>query len=124
MDKMKEKREASSKTEALNMESFSKVEYNRPNMGALKKKMKSYLRALKKAKTYEEARAAYLASLTETGHIETSYVVASIRNTLDTTDQYYDGEMQFFNRAVAKLMPVSKSFTEALLRSRFRAEFE
>ncbi len=32
--------------------------------------------------------------------------------------------MQFFNRAVAKLMPVSKSFTEALLRARFRAEFE
>jgi len=124
MGKMKERQEASSKNEALNMESFSKIEYRRPDMGALKKKMKSYLRALKKAKTYEEARAAYLASLAETGHIETSYVVASIRNTLDTTDKYYDGEMQFFNRAVAKLMPVSKSFTEALLRSRFRAEFE
>jgi hypothetical protein len=26
------------------MESFSKIEYRRPDMGALKKKMKSYLR--------------------------------------------------------------------------------
>jgi M3 family oligoendopeptidase len=32
--------------------------------------------------------------------------------------------MQFFNRAVAQLMPVSKAFTEALLRSPYRAQFE
>ena len=111
-------------TDALNMESFSKVEYHRPDMGALKKKLKSLLRALKKAKTYEEARAVYLSSQKETGHLETSYVVASIRNTLDTTDKFYDGEMQFFNRAVAQLMPLSKAFTETLLRSPFRAQFE
>ncbi len=106
------------------MEPFSKIEYRRPDMEALKKKLKQTLKAFKKASYYEEARAAYLASLDETGHVETSYVVASIRNTLDTTDKFYDGEMQFFNRAVAKLMPVSKSFTEALLRSPYRAEFE
>ena len=53
---------ASNETDALNMESFSKVEYHRPDMGALKKKLKSLLRALKKAKTYEEARAVYLSS--------------------------------------------------------------
>ncbi len=106
------------------MESFSKIEYKRPDMNALKKKLKQTLRAFKKASSYEDARAAYLASLEEIGHVETSYVVASIRNTLDTTDKFYDGEMQFFNRAVAQLMPVSKSFTEALLRSPYRAEFE
>lgn len=106
------------------MDQFSKIEYKRPDMNALKKKLKQVLRSLKKAASYEEARAAYLASLAETGHVETSYVVASIRNTLDTTDKFYDGEMQFFNRAVAMLMPVSKSFTEALLRSPYRAQFE
>lgn len=106
------------------MEPFSKIEYRRPDMEALKKKLKQTLKAFQKASSYEEARAAYLASLDETGHVETSYVVASIRNTLDTTDKFYDGEMQFFNRAVAKLMPVSKAFTEALLHSPYRAEFE
>ena len=78
------------------MESFAKIEYKRPDMNALKKKMKALLGALKSAKTYEQARAAYLTLQVETGHVETSYVVASIRNTLDTTDKYYDGEMQFF----------------------------
>ena len=93
--------------QALKMEAFAQIEYKRPDMNALKKRMNSLLRALKQAKSYEEARAAYLASQEETGHVETSYVVASIRNTLDTTDKFYDGEMKFFNRAVAQLMPVS-----------------
>ena len=110
--------------EALMMETFSKIEYKRPDMGAMKKKLKTLLNKLKKAKSYDEARAAYLASEKESGHLETSYVVASIRNTLDTTDKFYDGEMQFFNRALAQLMPLSKSFTETLLRSSFRAQFE
>jgi len=109
---------------ALDMELFSKIEYKRPDMNALKQTLKALLRTLKKAKTYEQARAAYLASHEATGHIETNYVVASIRNTLDTTDKFYDGEMQFFNRAVAMLMPVSKAFTETLLRSPFRPQFE
>ena len=110
--------------DVLTMENFSKIEYKRPDMGVIKKKLKALLNALKKAKSYEEARAAYLASQTETGHLETSYVVASIRNTLDTTDKFYDGEMQFFNRAVAQLMPLSKAFTETLLKSPYRAQFE
>jgi len=106
------------------MEKFSQIDYKRPDMRTLKKKLQSLLRELKKAKTYDEAHNAFLASQKETEHIETSYVVASIRNTLDTTDKFYDGEMQFFNRAVAQLMPISKAFTEALLRSPFRAQFE
>ncbi len=106
------------------MELFSQITYRRPDMDALKKKLNKLLDALKKAGSYEEARAAYLSSLEETGHVETDYVVASIRNTLDTTDKFYDGEMRFFNRAVAMLMPVSKAFTEALLRSPYRAQFE
>lgn len=109
---------------ALTMDSFSAIEYKRPDMSALKKRMNALLKQLKQAKTYEQARDVYLTSQAVTGHVETSYVVASIRNTLDTTDKFYDGEMQFFNRALAQLMPVSKAFTEALLRSPFRAQFE
>ncbi|HWP22065.1 MAG TPA: M3 family oligoendopeptidase [Candidatus Cryosericum sp.] len=106
------------------MEKFSEIVYKRPDMAALKKAMKQQLELLKKAKSYEEARAAYLASQEITAHAETSYVVASVRNTLDTTDKFYDGEMQFFNRALAMLMPISKAFIDALLKTPFRAQFE
>ncbi|MEZ4509152.1 MAG: hypothetical protein R2881_05775 [Eubacteriales bacterium] len=110
--------------DVLTMENFSKIEYKRPDMGAIKRNSKSLLTALKKATSYEEARAAYLASQTETGHLETSYVVASIRNTLDTTDKFYDGEMQFFNRAVAQLMPLSKAATRNAFKIAYRPQFE
>ncbi len=106
------------------MEPFSQIAYKRPDMGALKKKLRLHLKALKHASSYEEARAAYLASQEESGHVETAYVVASIRNTLDTTDAFYDAEMKYFNSALAMLMPISKAFTKGLLRSRFRPQFE
>ena len=113
-----------SPTEALSMDTFSKIEYKRPDMGELKKNLNKLLDQFKKARNYEEARATFLAYEKASGHFETIYVVASIRNTLDTTDKFYDGEMQFFNRAVAQLMPISKSFTEALLNSPFATRFE
>ena len=124
MDDQTAERAAQTQAETQTMETFTKIEYKRPDMGALKKQLKHLLKQLQKAKSYEEARAAYLASEKESGHLETAYVVASIRNTLDTTDKFYDGEMQFFNSAIAKLMPISKAFTEALLRSPYRTRFE
>ena len=106
------------------MEPFSQIVYTRPDMGALKKKLRAQLKKLKKASSYEEARAAFLASQEESGHVETAYVVASIRNTLDTKDPFYDGEMKYFNSAMALMMPLSKAFTKELLHSRFRPQFE
>ena len=106
------------------MEPFSKIPYQRPDMRAIKQQLKGHVSALKKAGNYEEARSAYLAAQKDMARAETTYVVASIRNTLDTTDKFYDGEMQFFNRALALLMPTSKKMIEALLQSPFRAGFE
>ncbi len=106
------------------MQKFSEIEYKRPDMGAIKKCYKKQLSILKKAKSYEEMKQAFFAIQDTLSDAETTYVVASIRNTLDTTDKFYDGEMQFFNRALAMLMPLMKEATTALLNSPFRAQFE
>ena len=106
------------------MEQFSKLTYKRPDMGAFKKAARQQLKKLKNAASYEEARAVYLASQESSGHIMTSYVIAYIRNTLDTKDKFYDGEMKFFNRAIAMLMPLSKQMTETLLKTPYRPQFE
>ena len=106
------------------MEPFSQIPYQRPNVSALKRQLKQHLSSLKKATCYEEARSIYLSVQQDMARVETTYVVASIRNTLDTADKFYDGEMQFFNRALALLMPTSKKMLDALLKSPFRADFE
>ena len=77
------------------MEKFSQIAYERPDFHALRRNLKRRLSAFKSADSYEAAKAVYLAAKDEMEHVETNYVVASIRNTLDTTDQFYDGEMKF-----------------------------
>ena len=106
------------------MQKFSDISYRRPDMSALKRSVRKQLRLFRSATSFEEAKSAYLAAQGILKHVETSYVVASIRNTLDTTDKFYDGEMKFFNRASAMLLPLSKAFIEALLITPFRSGFE
>lgn len=106
------------------MEKFSQIAYERPDFHALRRNLKRRLSAFKSADSYEAAKAVYLAAKDEMEHVETNYVVASIRNTLDTTDRFYDGEMKFFNRAVAIMLPVSKAFVDAMLKTPFRPQFE
>ncbi|MBO4356473.1 MAG: M3 family oligoendopeptidase, partial [Clostridia bacterium] len=56
--------------------------------------------------------------------VETQYVIANIRNTVNMKDEFYDGEMKFFNKAMPKMIPVMKKCTSALLKSKFRDQLE
>lgn len=105
------------------MQKFSEIEYKRPDFGRLKRDMCAQLRLLKNAGDYAAAKAAYHALEKLICDVTTMSTVAYIRNTLDTTDAFYDGEMQFFNKAGAKLMPVQKKMNETLLASKFRPDF-
>ncbi len=102
---------------------FSEIEYKRPDFKRLKRDMTAELLRLKNAGDYAEAKAAYLALEKLYGDAMTMSTVAYIRNTLDTTDAFYDGEMKFFNRAGAKLMPLQKKMNKTLLSSKFRPDF-
>ena len=39
-------------------------------------------------------------------HYFTMYTLASVRNTIDTRDEFYDAEMNFYNREMPLLQPV------------------
>lgn len=106
------------------MEKFSEIKYVRPDVAAFKRAYKAKIAELTSAKSYKEARAAFLAMQELLSDVETDYVIAHIRNTLDTADKFYDGEMKFFNTAMAQLMPLNKKATEALIASPFRSDFE
>ncbi|MDR0928566.1 MAG: M3 family oligoendopeptidase, partial [Oscillospiraceae bacterium] len=51
-------------------------------------------------------------------------VIASVRNTMDTRDAFYTAEMEFLHAEMARLMPLQKRLTDALLASPFRADFD
>ena len=106
------------------MWTFSELPYARPDMQDVAERFRQALSRFENAADYAQARAAYLEQEDILSAVYTARTLASIRNTLDTTDPFYDGEMQFFHREMAQFMPLSKQAVDALLRTPFRASFE
>ena len=90
------------------MTKFSDIQYVRPDISSLKKQAGGYIRRFKNAKTAEEADAAFCEVVERIENAGTMYVVASIRNTANMKDAFYDAEMKYYNRAMPMLTPLIK----------------
>lgn len=103
---------------------FSEMPYERPDLEGLKQTLAGLTDRLKAAGSYEEARAVFLEKEEAERHIDTLATLASIRNSIDTRDEFYDGEMNFWNAAMPELEEYTKAWTAAMLASPFRKDFE
>ena len=103
---------------------FSEMKYERPDLEALKKQISDLTEALKNAKSYEEARELFIKKDKVDKHVKTLSTLTYIRHSIDTRDEYYDGEMKFWNAAGPELMEYDEQWTKALLDSPFRPELE
>ena len=106
------------------MEKFRDLPYQRPDVKALKRDLSRRIANLKAAKTFEEADAAFLGFQKSVETWETQETVASIRNTMNMTDAFYDAEMKFYNREDPKLMLTMKKAIKAVLASPFSAQLK
>ena len=104
---------------------FSQIEYKRVDMEALKAKFAELIEAFRNAQSFEEAEKIFLEEEEQEGMtVRTMRTVAQIRRDIDTRDEFYDGEMEFYNRELPMMQPLRKAWTDALLSSPFRADFE
>ncbi|MBQ9535676.1 MAG: M3 family oligoendopeptidase [Clostridia bacterium] len=103
---------------------FSQMEYKRPDIEAAKAKMEQLTERLKNAASYEEAKAAFLEMESEDRHLSTAGSLASIRHSIDTRDEFYDAEAKFFSEKGPELQEYAQKWIDAMLHSRFRADFE
>lgn len=103
---------------------FSEMPYTRPDLDGVKEKLAALTERLKNAGNYQEARAAFLEMEAEQKHISTQANLSSIRHSIDTRDEFYDGEEKFWNRAFPELQEYAQNWTLAMLSSPFRADFE
>lgn len=106
------------------MQKFSELKYVRPDMPALAKKIERAVAELESAADYRSARAAFMEMERISSEIETVYSLASIRNTLDTTDKFYEDEVNYISAENARMTGINKRGAQALLASPFRADFE
>lgn len=103
---------------------FSDIKYVRPDMKAAEQAVYDFIEKLEKAASYAEARKLFIEYDKATENVSTMYTVASIRNTIDTRDKFYDAEMNFFYEEFPKLQLVAKKANEALIASPFKTDFE
>ena len=97
------------------MEKFADLVYRRPDVGALSQSIRDYTAALAKAGTAREVHDLLFAHKAAMAEFATMQTVASIRNTADTRNEFYEEEMAFFHREVPRLSLLLREADEALL---------
>ncbi len=103
---------------------FHTLPYARPDFDAGRAAIEEILAKFIAADSYEAARDAYFAIQAVKLPLFTAVVVAHVRNTIDTTDAFYEAENEYCNQERAKLTPLFKRIGEALVATPFRKDFE
>ena len=106
------------------MVDFREMPYHRPDIAGYIEKFKNATQNLKNSKTYEEARKVFFDQQAEEEEIETLFSIASVRNTIDTGDPFYEAEMKWLQEQMAKMIPIEKEYVQALASCPFRKDFE
>lgn len=102
---------------------FTEIKYERPDFEAAKEASRKFVKDFKNAKIYKEARELFLKNEKNGEHLQSMYEVAYIRNTIDTRDKFYDGEMNYFYEELPKYELVTKAENDALIESPFKEDF-
>ncbi|MBQ7669647.1 MAG: M3 family oligoendopeptidase [Clostridia bacterium] len=105
------------------MTKFKDMKYERPDVEELKKSYAGFTEALRAAASYDDAKKVFLEKETLDKHVSTAGTLASVRHSIDTRDEFYDGEMKFWNRFIPELQSYDQEWMSAMLESPFRADF-
>jgi M3 family oligoendopeptidase len=103
---------------------FSEYKYVRPNMEEVEVKFNTLVQKFEKAATADEQVAALNEINELRNDVDTMGTIASIRQSIDTTDEFYNAEQEFLDEAGPVLQGFATKLYKALLASPFRAELE
>ena len=99
---------------------FSEMPYTRPDIEKTKQALTALIDAFAAAGTYEQARAQFIAFDRSNRHLTTLATLAEIRHSIDTRDEYYDAEVDFWNQTLPELQEYLDRWTRAMCASPFR----
>ena len=105
------------------MVKFSEMEYRRPDVESYKAALGELADKLAAAKTFEEAESVFLKSEELGAEFGTMSTIANIRHDINTNDEFYKAEVEFWDAAGPECSEVEQKFSEALFNTPFRKEF-
>ena len=103
---------------------FSEMAYQRPDLDGLKAAVEEATRKVRAAGSGAEIREIYFDVQKLEEAADTMFSICHVRNTIDTNDRFYDGEMRWLREETARMIPTFTAWNEALAKSPFRAELE
>lgn len=103
---------------------FSEMPYQRPDVEAVKASLRECAERISGAASAKEQIEAFDEASKIMQTVLTLGSIVYIRNTVDTTDEFYDAEREFFDETEPELQEASNEVNIALLDSAFRAELE
>ena len=106
------------------MQKFKDLPYERPDVNRVMQEMQNCIDKFSKAADFEQAHAAFLERTQIMSRVETMYTIAYIRNTVNMKDEFYDGEIAFFNEAIPQFTPLEQQWLGEIVKSPYRAELE
>ncbi|MBQ7060037.1 MAG: M3 family oligoendopeptidase [Firmicutes bacterium] len=103
---------------------FSEMPYQRPDTDEIIREIKDLTERLKNAQSYEEARAVFLENEEKSKVVDTTISLAYIRQSIDTRDEFYNEEKDFWDEFCPEIEEYVQEWNEAMLESPFRKDFE
>ena len=103
---------------------FNNYKYVRPDLDELKQKLTEQVAKLTDDHTFEEQYQAYLEIDRLGEEFSSMAVLSSIRNSINTTDEFYEKENEFFDVEAPTLMPLFHQISLLLYNSKHRKQFE
>lgn len=103
---------------------FSEMNYNRPDLGKVEKEFNELLVKFTNAATAKEQEEVLAQINLLKSEFQTFASIASVRNSIDTTNQYYEGEQEFFDMNEPVLKDLNIKFYKALGSSKFKGDLQ
>jgi len=106
------------------MNKFNKMKYKRPDIEKIKINMQNLLNNFKEAENAQEQVKIIDIINKERGHIETMMTLSSTRHSIDTIDEFYDAENEFFDENSPQLQAIEHEFYICLNNSKYKNELK
>ena len=102
---------------------FSEMPYHRPEVDEIKAEYARLTAALQAADSYAAAKEIFLQQEALAKRVDTQATLCSIRYSIDTRDEFYKAESDFWNAARPQIGEAANAWESALLNSPFRPDF-
>lgn len=103
---------------------FEQYEYLRPNKDDVTKVYEKYNEDFKNASSYEDFLNLFNEYNKYRDNIDTQLTLCSIRNSINTEDEFYDTEQNFWDEFYPEIVGLSSKISETIFNSKFKEELK